>query len=121
MEDNSKAPSKEEVIKFLNEQIEVKTVQANLQELNTKLAVLRMEEIKALGTIAQMTNPQRQSTDVPDGLIPHVVTEDDIKNNPELSEEGVKVGDEILIPGPTTAPEDRNTVVAKPKALKKDK
>jgi hypothetical protein len=50
-------PTKDEIIAFIKEQIEVKTVQLELQELNTGLAVSRAEELKALAFIAQMTQP----------------------------------------------------------------
>lgn len=37
----------------------------------------------------------------------HVVTQEDLDNNPELVEKGIKVGDEIFIPvPPETAPEE---------------
>lgn len=32
--------------------------------------------------------------------VKHIVTDEDLKNNPELVEQGVKVGDEIEIPAP---------------------
>ena len=92
MSEQQKAPSKEEVIAFLSEQIEVKTVQLQLQELNTKLAVARAEELKALSFIGQVTNPQPTQT------VSHVVTQEDIDNNPELKEAGIEVGQEIQIP-----------------------
>ena len=88
----SKAPSKEEVMAFLQEQIEVKTLQAQLQEVNTKLAVGRAEELKALQFIAQMTNPTP-----PADAVKHNLTEEDMEENPELSEQGFKVGDEVLV------------------------
>jgi len=56
-QEEQKAPSKEEVIAFFKEQIEVKRVQLELQELNTAMAVGRAEELKALAFIAQLTNP----------------------------------------------------------------
>jgi len=87
------APTKEEVIKFLNEQIEVKQVQLQLQVLNADLAEARAREVKALGFIGQMTNPQ-----APADAIPHNLTQEDIDQNPELVEQGFKVGDEVLIP-----------------------
>jgi hypothetical protein len=87
-----KVPSKEEIIAFLQEQIEVKKVQLELQELNTRLAVGRAEELKALSFIGQVTNPQ------PENTTSHIVTQEDIDNNPELIDAGVKVGDEVLIP-----------------------
>lgn len=39
-----------------------------------------------------------EETDETDEGTPHVVTEDDLKNNPELKKQGVKVGDEITLP-----------------------
>ena len=117
------APTKEEVIKFLSEQIEVKKVQVELQQLNTQLAVQRMEELKALSMIAQITNPQRQSSDVPEGAIPHTVTQEDLDNNPDLVEAGVQLGDEVLIPRPgTQEPEPIETIeepVKKERTLRK--
>lgn len=92
MSEEQKVPSKEEVIAFLSEQIEVKKVQYELQELNTKLAVARAEELKALQFISQITNPQAQQ---PQG-VPYNLTQEDLDNNPELVEAGLKVGDEVL-------------------------
>ncbi len=57
LEQEQKAPTKEEVIEFFQEQIEVKKVQLELQEINTALAVGRAEELKALAFIAQLTTP----------------------------------------------------------------
>lgn len=90
-------PTKEELIAFFQEQIDVKKVQLELQELNSKLAISRAEELKALSFIAQMTNPKAQD-DSYQGGVPHTITEEDLKNNPELFEQGLKVGDEVLIP-----------------------
>ena len=86
-------PSKEEVVKFLQEQIEVKKVQVELQQLNTALATGRAEELKALQFVAQMTNPQP-----PSDAVKHNLTEQDLEDNPELKEQGYDVGDEVLIP-----------------------
>lgn len=93
MTTEQQAPSKEEIISFLQEQIEVKKVQFELQELNTKLAVARAEELKALSFIGQITNPQP-----PADAVPHNLTQEDMDQNPELAEQGFKVGDEVLIP-----------------------
>jgi hypothetical protein len=90
---NQAPPSKEEIVKFLAEQMEVKEAQLKLQELNTKLAVARAEELKALQFIAQMTNPQP-----PADAVPHNLTQQDMDENPELAEQGFKVGDEVLVP-----------------------
>ena len=86
------APSKEEVVKFLQEQIEVKKVQLELQLLNAELADARAKELKALQFIAQMTNPQP-----PADAVPHHLTQEDMDENPELAQQGFKVGDEVLV------------------------
>ena len=88
-----KLPTKEELIAFLSEQIEVKTKQYELQELNTKIAAARAEELKALSFIANITSP---NTEAPQGD-PHILTQDDIDQHPELSEAGLKVGDEVMV------------------------
>lgn len=105
-EEQKTPPTKEELIKFFQEQIEVKKVQYELQELNTKLAVARAEEMKALSFIAQMTNPQPQGGEY-EGGVPHTITQEDIDNNPELVEQGIKVGDEVLIPNPEKPKKER--------------
>lgn len=115
------APTKEEVIKFLSEQIEVKKVQVELQELNTRLAVQRMEELKALSMIAQITNPQRQSSDVPEGAIPHTITQEDLDNNPDLVEAGVQLGDEVLIPGQGTQEPESTEETKEEEPVKKER
>jgi hypothetical protein len=91
--DEQQIPSKEQIIAFMEEQIAVKSKQLELQELNTKLAVARAEEIKALSFIGNATNPNQQA---PQGK-PHKVTQEDLDNNPELVEAGLKVGDDVLI------------------------
>lgn len=93
IKEEQNAPSKEMVMTFLQEQIEVKRLQVELQELNTKLAVGRSEELRALALIAQITNPQP-----PADAVPHNLTQQDMDDNPELVEQGFKVGDEVLIP-----------------------
>lgn len=85
-------PSKEEIMASLSEMIDVKKLQVELQELNTKMAVSRAEELRALQFQAQMVNPKPDNTQV------HTVTQEDLDNNPELAEAGVEVGEEILIP-----------------------
>ena len=106
-ETTQQAPTKEELIKFFQEQIDVKKVQLELQELNARLAVARAEELKALSFIAQVTNPSAQQ--------PHTVTQEDIDANPELVEAGVQVGDEVMIP---TNPS--NETSTKSRKLKKE-
>ena len=91
--DESKAPSKEELIAFMNEQMEVKRVQLELQQLNTALASSRAEELKALQFIAQMTNPKP-----PADAVPYTLTEEDLAADPSIAEQGFKAGDEVLVP-----------------------
>lgn len=107
--EEQKVPTKEEIIAFINEQIDVKKVQLELQELNTGLAMSRAEELKALAFIAQMT---QQGGAKPQGT-PHTITQEDMDNNPELAEEGIKVGDEVIIP--------EMPPVEKQRSLKKEK
>ena len=93
MSENQQAvPTKEEMIKFFVEQIELKELQAKLQMLNADIVEARARELKALSFIGQITNPQMPDT------VPHTITQEDLDNNPELAEQGVQVGDEVLIP-----------------------
>jgi len=67
-EDQQKAPSKEEIIAFFQEQIEVKKVQLELQEINAALAVARAEELKALSFIASITQqPKEEAEETKEG------------------------------------------------------
>jgi len=92
-EEQKGVPTKEEIMTFLIEQIEVKELQAKLQDLNTRIAKGRAEEIQAISFVAQMTNPQQQ-----DEGEPYTLTEQDLSSNPELADQGYKVGDEVLVP-----------------------
>ena len=94
MEEEKKIPTKEEIVALLQEQIEVKTFQLQLQELNEKLAKSKAGELQALEFIGNMTNPQQEKADAEE----YTLTEDDIKNNPELAEQGFKAGDDIMVP-----------------------
>ena len=88
-------PSKEELIAMMREQIEVRSLQLQLQELNTKLLTSQAEELRAMAFIAQMKAP---APDNPyEGGIPHTLTEEDMENNPDLKEQGLKPGDEVII------------------------
>ncbi len=61
------------------------------KEADDKAAADKKKEDKPEGKKEDVNEPKMQD---------HVVTEDDLKNNPELVEKGVKVGDTIEIPGP---------------------
>ena len=87
-----KQPTREEIITFLNESIEMTKLRAELQDLNTKIAVGRAEELKALVFIGQITNPKQED------LENYTVTQEDLDNNPDLKDNGIKAGDEIKVP-----------------------
>ena len=97
MSEEQKIPTKEELIAFFAEQVEVKKAQLELQMISTELAVQKAEELKALAFIAQMTTQQSAKQEQPEGT-PHTITQEDLDNNPELVEAGLSVGDDILIP-----------------------
>jgi hypothetical protein len=97
MSEEQKVPTKEEIISFLKEQIEVKEFQLKLQEINAGLAVARAEELKALSFIGQMTTQPGHKSEQPQGT-PHTVTQEDLDANPELVEAGLSVGDDVIIP-----------------------
>jgi hypothetical protein len=113
-------PSKEELMKFFQEQIDVKKLQVELQELNAAMATARAEELKALSFIAQMTNPE---TGQPQATKKHIVTQQDLDANPELVDAGVQVGQEVLVPAgiQTDEDDDQPMVEAKSRKLKKEK
>ena len=113
--EEQKAPTKEQVMEFLKEQIDVKKLQLELQQLNTGLATARAEELKALSFIGQISNPRPDANayqGAPEGT-PHKITQEDLDNNPELVEAGVEVGDEVIIPNQAPIQEEA------PKKLKK--
>jgi hypothetical protein len=58
IQDQDRQPTKEELVAFLNESIEISELRAKLQNYNTQIAVGRAEELKALVFIAQITNPK---------------------------------------------------------------
>lgn len=110
-------PTKEELMKFFQEQIDVKKLQVELQELNAAMATARAEELKALSFIAQMTNPE---TGQPQATKKHVVTQQDLDANPELVEAGVEVGQEVIIPAGIQT-DDQPVVDTTSRKLKKEK
>jgi len=57
-ETQERQPTKEELVEFLKESIEISELRAKLQSYNTQIAVGRAEELKALVFIAQLTNPK---------------------------------------------------------------
>jgi len=90
VEDKS-TPSQEDVIKWMKSQISFKKVQLELQSLDTQITQLREQQAKSMMLIAQYSS-------VPEELEEHVITEEDIKNYPEISEQGMKVGETVKVP-----------------------
>jgi replicative DNA helicase len=86
------APTAAEIMNFYHEQISIKSLQRDLQKINTEIATYKAEELKAYAFIGQMT------TEPKNDMQEHVVTKEDLVNNPELSENGVEEGDTIQIP-----------------------
>jgi hypothetical protein len=108
-EEQKGVPTKDEIVAFLKEQIEVKELQAQLQEINTRLAKARAEEIQAISFVAQMTNPsQPPVAGAEEEGERHTITEEDLANNPSLVEQGLQVGDEVLITDEEEAPKKRS-------------
>lgn len=91
MSTENQPPSKEEIIAFLTDQIEVKKLQADLQELNTRIATGRAKELESLAYIGQITAEPKESPTL------HTLTQEDIDKNPELTEQGLKAGDEVYV------------------------
>lgn len=112
------APDKEKIIEWMNGQIEFKEIQLKLQELDTKIAVTKAEYMKAMYTIAQISNPQQNHQGSPE-LSEHTLTEEDLQANPDLVEQGFKVGDIVGIPKMEEAPMEEEKAPAKKRTLKK--
>lgn len=97
-QETTQAPTREQIMLNLNQQIEVRELQSRLQALNTALAVEKFKELEAqynIGKIMQASQPQQVNQEK---YLEHVVTEEDLKNNPQLAAEGIKIGQTIMIP-----------------------
>jgi hypothetical protein len=94
-----KLPTKEEVIKFYKEQIEVAKFRRDLAEILSQTADYDARRAESIAKQAHFSGPRpsQVNNDLPEGVIPHTVTQEDIDNNPELAEQGIKVGDVIGI------------------------
>lgn len=55
-------PTREEYISYMNETIELTKLRVELQELQTKIAVGRAEEMRALAFLAQIQGQQTASS-----------------------------------------------------------
>ena len=117
-----KAPTKEQVTKFYKEQIEVAKLRRDLSQILSETAKFDAERAEAIAKQAHFSapRPQAPSEGMPEGVIPHTVTQEDLDNNPELNEQGIKVGDVIGIsntPVEQQAPVEEP--IAKERTLKK--
>ena len=100
-----KAPTKEQVTKFYKEQIEIAKLRRDLSQLLAETAKFDAERAEAIAKQAHFSAPKSTgpvSEQLPDGVVQHTVTQEDMDNNPELAEQGIKVGDII---GITAAPQ----------------
>jgi hypothetical protein len=112
----NEAPDRAKIIEWMNGQIEFKEIQLKLQQLDTSIAVTKAEYMKAMYTIAQISNPQQNSPS-PE-LAKHTLTEEDLKANPDLVEQGFKAGDVVGIPKEAVMQEEA-PAPAKKRTLKK--
>jgi len=87
-------PTKKEIISMLQDQIDIRELQAKLAQLNADIAVAKAKELEALSFIGRTTQGGSQT---PPGNV-HTITQQDLDNNPELVDEGLKVGDQVMIP-----------------------
>ena len=111
----NEAPDRAKIIEWMNGQIEFKEIQLKLQQLDTSIAVTKAEYMKAMYTIAQISNPQQNSPS-PE-LAEHTLTEEDLEANPDLVEQGFKAGDVVGIPKEAVMQEEE--APAKKRTLKK--
>ncbi len=56
------APTKEETIAHMNEQIEIMELRVKLQELHAANAMARAEELKAIAFMSQLTQAPQEDT-----------------------------------------------------------
>jgi hypothetical protein len=98
--EEKKVPTKAEVIAFYKEQIEVAKLRRDLAEIVCHTAEFDFRRVEAIAKQAHLTAPapQRpQQEGMPEGVVPHTVTQEDLDANPELAEQGIKVGDVVGI------------------------
>ena len=63
-QNEDRQPTKDELLAYLKDSLEIAKLRAELQSYNTQIAVGRAEELRAIIMIGQMTNPQpEQSSD----------------------------------------------------------
>lgn len=85
---NENKPTKDQIISWYKEQIEIAEFRVKLAELNARTARYEFERQEQVVKLANMLAPDPS-------VKQYTVTQEDLDNNPELSEQGVKVGDVI--------------------------
>jgi hypothetical protein len=94
MKEETKEPTKENVIAFFKEQIEVAEYRNTLSRINCETAEYEARRAEAIAKQAHFSKPL---TSADQNIVPHVVTQEDLNNNPELAKQGIKVGDTVGI------------------------
>lgn len=87
----------------LKQQMPVKRLQVELQELNTRFVELKVREMEAIHKLQQFEAGQleakaQQEQYIKDNIVEHTISQEDIDMNPELVEAGIVVGQTIGIP-----------------------
>ena len=104
--DNSTPYSKEELIaakkqkkEFYRNHIENIKPQVELMELKWKLAKYTYEHYQFSIELEKLQNgyENQKSKEESSDLVKHVVTEEDLANNPEMVTAGIKVGDTVKL------------------------
>lgn len=90
MEQNENQGQTGPKVEDLKRLIEIKELQLRLQQINTEFLEAKVRELIAMGNMTQLQNKEN--------VIEHVLVEEDFVNNPDLKEQGFKVGDQIGIP-----------------------
>lgn len=97
--EEKKAPTKAEVLNFYKEQIEVAKLRKELAEIVCITAEFDARRVEAIARQAHFSaaGQQQSPQGMPEGVIPHTVTQEDLDANPELADQGIKVGDVVGI------------------------
>jgi hypothetical protein len=98
--EEKKTPTKAEVLNFYKEQIEVAKLRKELAEIvciTAEFDARRVEAIAKQAHFSAVGQQQPPQQGMPEGVIPHTVTQEDLDANPELADQGIKVGDVVGI------------------------
>lgn len=106
-----KAPTKEQITKFYEEQIEIAKLRRDLSQVLAETAKHDADRAESIAKQAHFSAPKGQAPieQMPEGVIPHTVSQEDLDANPELIEQGIKVGDVIGI-SPTPQPQGQSEI-----------